>query len=150
MELILWRHAEAVEGPFDLQRALTRKGEKQADRMAAFLKSHLPDHTRILVSPAVRTQQTAQMLTHDFTTEPRIAPSARPQDLLSAANWPDGDGCVLLVGHQPTLAQVAAQLLTGSPQAFSIKKGAIWWFSNAPRDDRPRTLLRLVMSPDLL
>jgi phosphohistidine phosphatase len=150
MELILWRHAEAVEGPFDLQRALTRKGEKQAEKMAAFLKSHLPEHTRILVSPARRTQQTVQALTRDFITEPRLAPDARPQDLLTAAGWPYDEGCVLLVGHQPTLGQVAAQLLTDSPQAFSIKKGAIWWFSNAQRDDRPRTLLRLVMSPDLL
>ena len=150
MELILWRHAEAEDGPIDLQRALTRKGESQAERMAAFLRKHLPGNARILVSPALRTRQTAQALTREFVIEPRLAPAARPQDLLTAADWPHGEGCVLLVGHQPTLGEVAAQLLTDSPQAFSIKKGAIWWFSNAPRDDRPRTLLRLVMSPDLL
>lgn len=150
MELILWRHAEAGEGLDDLRRTLTRKGEKQAEKMAAFLKSHLPEHTRILVSPAVRTRQTAEALTHAFTIEPRLAPNADPQALLSAAEWPHGEGCVLLVGHQPTLGQVAARLLTGSPQDFSVKKGAIWWFSNTPRDERPRTLLRMVMSADLL
>ena len=41
MDLILWRHAEAQDpedGMDDLARALTRRGEKQAARMAAWLE----------------------------------------------------------------------------------------------------------------
>ncbi|HCL86559.1 MAG TPA: histidine phosphatase family protein, partial [Comamonadaceae bacterium] len=44
MDLILWRHAEAIEardGEDDLQRALTPRGEKQAARMAAWLDRQL-------------------------------------------------------------------------------------------------------------
>ena len=37
MDLILWRHADAEDGSPDLRRALTRKGEKQAEHMAAWL-----------------------------------------------------------------------------------------------------------------
>ena len=40
MDLIFWRHAEAEnrrEGQDDLERALTHKGERQAQRMAAWL-----------------------------------------------------------------------------------------------------------------
>ena len=40
MDLILWRHAEAVEGVVeggDMDRSLTSRGEKQAARMAAWL-----------------------------------------------------------------------------------------------------------------
>ena len=69
MDLILWRHAQAVmledEGAMvsfdlarDLARPLTPKGERQAVRMAEWLNQRLPDTTRILVSPARRTQQT--------------------------------------------------------------------------------------------
>ena len=62
MDLILWRHAEAhviKEGQSDLERTLTTKGERQAQRMAEWLNQRLAHSTRILVSPAVRTQQTA-------------------------------------------------------------------------------------------
>jgi phosphohistidine phosphatase, SixA len=42
MELILWRHAEAEDGSPDLERELTGKGHKQAEKMAAFLRPRLP------------------------------------------------------------------------------------------------------------
>ena len=55
MDLILWRHAEALdlrELDNDLDRSLTGKGERQAQRMAQWLNRQLPDSTRVLVSPA--------------------------------------------------------------------------------------------------
>ena len=42
MELILWRHAEAEDGVPDGERALTKKGRKQARAVAAWLKPHSP------------------------------------------------------------------------------------------------------------
>lgn len=150
MELILWRHAEAEDGPPDMERALTPKGEKQAERMAAFLHSRLPHGTRILASPALRTQQTVQALTKHYTTEPAIAPGASPASVLRSAGWPDAGGCVLLVGHQPTLGGVAAHLLYGGRSSLSVKKGAVWWLARRERDDAEQTTLRLVIAPDQL
>jgi len=150
MELILWRHAEAEDGIPDMARQLTAKGAKQADKMAAFLRTRLPQDTRILVSPAKRAQQTAHALTKIFANEPAIAPGASPQAILKAANWLEGEGCVLIVGHQPALGEVAALLMTGKPEYWSIKKGAIWWFSRRQREESPETTLRLVIAPDLL
>ena len=69
MDLILWRHAEAHEntdGGDDLLRALTPRGEKQAARMAAWLDRQLPQGLRVLASPALRTEQTAQALGRKF------------------------------------------------------------------------------------
>jgi len=150
MELILWRHAEAEDGLSDMARPLTAKGAKQADKMAAFLRSRLPDGARILVSPAKRAQQTAQALSKNFTTAPAIAPGASPQAVLEAANWLEGEGCVLIVGHQPALGEIAALLLAGKPGYWSIKKGAVWWFSRRERGENSETVLRLVIAPDLL
>ena len=150
MELILWRHAEAEDGLADMARQLTARGAKQADKMADFLRPRLPDDTRILVSPAKRTQQTALALSKNFTTENAIAPGASPQAILKAAGWPEGDGCVLIVGHQPALGEVAALLMAGKPQYWSIKKGAVWWFSRRERAENSETVLRLVIAPDLL
>ncbi len=148
MELILWRHAEAEEGTPDHSRALTEKGIKQAAKIAAFLHQHLPRDTRILVSPATRTQQTVAAFTDHFTLAPTISPGASAEAVLRAARWPDAGGTVLIVGHQPTLGEVAASLLGCDGSSFSIKKGALWWFSK--RDGSSQTGLRLVISPDFL
>ena len=148
MDLILWRHAEAEDGPPDLARALTEKGRKQAAKMAAFLHRHIPSDTRILVSPAVRTQQTVAPLTATFTTVPAIAPGASVHAVLQAARWPDAGGTVLVVGHQPTLGAVAAQLLGCEDQALRIKKSGLWWISR--HEDTTEVTLHLVMTPEFL
>lgn len=146
MELILWRHAEAEDGVPDIGRALTPKGHKQAAKMAEFLLPRLPEGARIVVSPAKRTQQTASALGKSFHTVDAIAPGASPHDLIKAAGWPEGTGCVLLVGHQPSLGAVAAMLLAGQEQYWSVKKGAVWWLSRRERDNE--TVLRLVIAPE--
>ena len=147
MQLILWRHAEAVDDIPDSARRLTGKGEKQAEKMAVFLSSHLPPAVRILVSPAKRAQQTALALTKDFIIEPNIAPGASPEAILHAAGWPDEKGSVLIFGHQPTLGEVAALLLTDTPTAFSIKKGAVWWINCHSRE---HATLLLAIAPNFL
>ena len=52
MELILWRHAEAEDGVPDLERRLTKRGERQAEKMAAWLKPMLTADWLIVASPA--------------------------------------------------------------------------------------------------
>ena len=59
MDLILWRHADAVDSTPDLARQLTIKGRRQAKDMAGWLRARLPKQTRIIVSPAQRARQTA-------------------------------------------------------------------------------------------
>jgi phosphohistidine phosphatase len=146
MELILWRHAEAEDGVPDMKRRLTAKGEKQAEKMAAFLRPRLPQDTRILVSPSTRTQQTARALTKHFETIQGIGPGVDQQSVLKAAGWPDGEGSVLVVGHQPYLGEIAALLMTDGETSFNVKKGAVWWFSRHDHE----TILRLAIAPDLL
>jgi phosphohistidine phosphatase len=146
MELILWRHAEAEDGMPDSARQLTHKGEKQAAKMAAFLHARMPAGSRILVSPTKRTQQTALALAGNFETEPEIAPGAAPRALLKAAGWPEENGCVLVVGHQPALGEVAAHLMGCPGAGFNIKKGAVWWF----RSRNGEADLRLAIAPDSL
>ena len=150
MDLILWRHAEAVDGYPDHERRLTNKGLQQADLMAAFLSPRLPSHTRIFVSPALRAQQTASALTKKFTTESSLDTHTSPQAVLSACGWPASKEATLLVGHQPWIGQVAAMLLTGTPDYWSVKKGSIWWISHREREDEHSTILRLVISPEHL
>jgi phosphohistidine phosphatase len=146
MELILWRHAEAEDGLDDAKRILTKRGRKQAERVARWLRPRLEGDWRILVSPAERTLQTAKPLDRDFEVEEAVGTSATAAQLLRAARWPRGGENVLVVGHQPTLGQVVAQILDASGGEFSIRKGALWWL--AARDGG-EVLVKAVLGPEL-
>ena len=147
MDLILWRHADAEEGADDAARRLTPKGLKQAARMAAWLDERAPKNAHMLVSPAVRAQQTAEALARDSKTSEQINTGAQAAELLKAAGWPGAYGTVIVVGHQPTLGAAAALALTGKAAPWRMKKGGIWWMSN---DDDGKAFVRAVMTPDLL
>ncbi len=151
MDLILWRHADAFDpepGESDLQRALSPKGHKQARRMAEWLTSQLPEGCRILASPALRTQQTAEALGRKFKVVPELAPGCDAEDVLQAANWPNAKEPVLVVGHQPTLGQVAALLLSGQPQDWEVKKANAWWLVQRDPNDPYSLYLKAVLGPD--
>ena len=146
MDLILWRHADAEDGTPDAERKLTPKGEKQAKRVADWLKEHLPDDYVVLASPARRTRQTAQALTKKLQTVEDVGTGASPGGVLKAAGWPERSGFVVVVGHQPTLGQAIALALTGKEDGWSLRKGALWWLRS--RDDD--VVVRAVIGPDLL
>lgn len=149
MELILWRHAEAEDGVPDSERKLTDKGRKQAKTMAEWLKPRLPKNTLILVSPTARTQQTAAALDDDFKIIEEIGPGASAKAILMAAGWPDNEGAVIVVGHQPTLGEVAALILSGETPSWNIRKGAAWWFTHKKKDGVEEIFLRAAISPDI-
>lgn len=157
MDLILWRHAEAHparEDQPDLERALTPKGERQAQRMAEWLNARLAHSTRVLCSPAVRCRQTVAALDRSFKVVAELAPEGSVEQVLTAARWPRGPEPVLIVGHQPTLGLVASSLLTGEPMSWSVKKAAVWWLRLREREDEDGAALRLILqavqSPDCL
>lgn len=145
MELILWRHAEAEEGAPDAVRRLTRKGERQAEKMAAWLKPRIQKPTRVLVSPAVRARQTAEALSSEFEIVKDIGVGTSARRLLQVTGWPNAEGTVIVVGHQPTLGRLAAFLLAGMELDWHIKKGAVWWLQTPGGEAEP--LLRAVLTP---
>lgn len=151
VDLILWRHAEAEEEGADLTRRLTRKGEKHAARVAAWLLQRLPSKFAVLSSPAERAQRTAAALGARFEARRTLGPGASASDVLVAADWPAGRRAVaVVIGHQPTIGRTAALLLSGIEQDWSVKKAALWWLSTRVRDGDARVVVRAVAAPDLL
>ena len=156
MELILWRHAEAEIGEPDVGRLLTAKGHKQALKMAEWLDASLPDSCRILASPAARAMQTAEALGRKFKIVPDLGPDCSVDQVLAAANWPNSRDPVLVIGHQPSLGQIAARLISGSDQEWTIRKANVWWIVRREYDEGPDGsngtdhYLRAVMTPELV
>lgn len=149
MELILWRHADAQPGDPDLARPLTAKGRRQAKAMARWLNNHLPKDARIIASPSARTRQTAEALKRDYAMADGLAPDRSAQEMLAAAGWPDAEGTVVLVGHNPAIARLAALLLNGAETELTIRKGAAWWFTSRVREGESGVVLKAAMSPGM-
>ena len=150
MDLILWRHADAAPGSRDLERKLTAKGRKQAQRVAAWLTAKLPGRYVTLASPARRARETADALGTRYKIVERLAPGAAPGDILEVCGWPSHKGAVVVVGHQPDLGRVAAQLISGAKGDWSVKKGGLWWLSNREREGESQVVVRAVLAPDLI
>jgi phosphohistidine phosphatase len=154
MDLLLWRHAEALDAsedqPEDMLRPLSPRGNKQAQRMAKWLDQHLPEGVRILSSPALRCESTVAALRRKYKLCPELAPDGDAQAVIDLAQWPEARTPVLIVGHQPTLGLVAAQLLGMQAHGLSVRKGSVWWLSNRIRLDSHSTVLHCVQSPDMI
>jgi phosphohistidine phosphatase len=153
MDLILWRHAEAIDLELvgdDMARYLTPRGEKQAARMAEWLDRQMPGGAKVFASPAVRAEQTARALGRKFKINAALAPLATPEQLLELVQWPQAKGCVLVVGHQPVLGQVIARLLGLQDSDCAVKKGALWWLRHRERDETGHNVVVTVQSPEVL
>lgn len=153
MDLILWRHAEAVdlaEGQSDLERELTPRGRKQAARIADWLDARLPGRVRVLSSPARRAVQTAKTFGRKFALCPELAPNGTESELLALAGWPDARRPLLIVGHQPTLGQALAKLLGIEAGETPVRKGAIWWLRGRVRAGVLQTVVIAVQGPEML
>jgi phosphohistidine phosphatase len=150
MDLIVWRHAEAEDGMPDLERKLTAKGRKQAERVAQWLLQRLPARFAVIASPAARALQTAEALGVPIKTDKTLAPGATPAAIIQACGWPDYKSATVIVGHQPDLGKLVGQLVGDAATNFSIRKGGLWWISNRVRDEKDQVVVRAVVSPDLL
>jgi phosphohistidine phosphatase len=148
MELLLWRHAEALDGSPDRARKLSPQGKKQAEKMADWLRGHGPENLRLLVSPAVRTRQTAEFFQEEMEICEALSIDAKRADILSIIKNQDAQTPLLLVGHQPLLGRIAAQLMKDGTKEDDtealehFKKGALWWLRGKP--NAPMTLWKIV------
>jgi phosphohistidine phosphatase len=131
-QLWLLRHAEAEPHGTrsDAERRLTARGEDQA-RAAGIAVARLePDFDDVLFSPKARARQTAELAAEGWTAEQRSRLRAHPplaggfdaqaaRDALAAI---PADGRLLLVGHEPDLSRVVADLTGG---IADLKKGGV-------------------------
>ena len=119
--LYLFRHGRAeAQATSDAARALTDEGRAQVqDVVARFQASELPLQ-RILCSPYLRAQQTAELLADAFAgvqveTFALLSPETSPRQLLQALAELDGTA-IALVGHNPLLSNLLSLMVAGHTQ----------------------------------
>lgn len=150
MQIILWRHAEAMNGVDDLARELTDKGHKQAAKIANELRKRLPESYTLWVSEAKRSQQTAAYLKVKQVIRSEINPEAQPQLIAKLLTQCVDEETIVIVGHQPWIGQLCAFLLNQNwydVPYWSVKKGAFWWFQAYPSNGVMLSKLKTMLSP---
>jgi len=152
--LIIWRHAEAEaqsESRHDSDRALTKRGHKDAAKVAKWLHKHMPDQVDLLCSPAQRCLQTAQAL-HDLNhAEIKIADflsvdSNVARIIKDISNLSDTQ-TILMVGHQPNLGWLISKFLGANESACTVKKGAVWWLKQRKVGHSSHYYIHAVIQP---
>ena len=152
-EIIFWRHAEAheaSEGQDDLDRKLTVKGQRQAERVAFWLDRNLPQGCRVFASPAKRSIQTVRCLSRKNKTLAELSPSARPEEVLAAVGWGVQTEPIVIVGHQPWIGECIHWLLMDATAPLTVRKGAVWWLQLRERGGVKDVIIRAVATPELL
>ncbi len=120
MVIYLVQHAEAKREEEDPARDLTAKGRRDVQKVAEYLgRLNLP-LSRILHSGKTRAASTAGLLAASLhpargvAADEGLAPLDNPE--IWAARLAVQSEDIMLVGHLPHLAKLAARLLTGDPQ----------------------------------
>lgn len=161
MDLYLVRHAAAADDvtrwPDDRDRPLTPEGEKRFRRAARGLGTLVPSVDVMLSSPFRRAWQTAELLEqeahwpHPVASEALESGSA-PAAVLQALQEYATRSSVVLVGHEPTMHEVASYLLTAdaSHARLEFRKGSVARLE-VPDGLRPGSaLLRWLLTPKVL
>lgn len=141
-DLFLIRHAKAESaGETDQSRALSAIGKEQCHQLQLQFAKPLARLDSVVVSPAVRTQQTWQLVSEGLTvpatlTEPLVY-EATPGTLLTVVQNLSGERACL-VGHNPGIARLSTILVNAlSPseqtQLAAMGTGCLVWL----RSDEP-------------
>ena len=124
MKLYILRHADAdTEASSDAARELSEKGREQAKKVAHFCALHGIRPEVVFSSPLTRAQQTAKPVAKELgieiTTASWLACGATPAEILAQLAPLKNVSSVILVGHQPDLGELIANL-TGMEHDGSI------------------------------
>ena len=134
LELYLIRHGVAEERgkdwPDDSKRPLTPDGIARLRKVARGLNAVDIAFDQIVTSPLVRTRQTADVFAEELKSKPPIAtsdalaPAGTPAAVIQEITKHVRKARVALVGHEPNLGELAAQLI-GARNPLEFKKGGI-------------------------
>ena len=134
MNLYLVRHCEAlpIGGAIlrDAERPLSAPGEHDAALIGRFLAMAEPTAHQVLCSPLVRARRSAEILAAQLPARPPVVPlkvlepGIVRRDLLAEVSA-RGDGSLILVAHQPDLAELLTWLVADGEMDVAFPTGAV-------------------------
>jgi phosphohistidine phosphatase len=119
--LLLLRHAKAAphDPARDHDRALVARGQADAKRMGEFIAGEKPAVEAVVHSGARRARETALIAAAELPkgipvlTEPRLYEATAMGFIAALRDLPNDKRTILVVGHNPSLAEAALRLASG-------------------------------------
>jgi phosphohistidine phosphatase len=159
LELYLIRHGVAAERgkdwPDDSKRPLTPDGIARLRKSARGLNAIGVGFDQIVTSPLVRTRQTADVIAEELKEHPPIAtsdslaPAGSSAAVVQEITRHVRKARVALVGHEPNLGELAAQLI-GARTPLEFKKGGICRIDFDMLPPKGGGILRWFLTPKML
>jgi phosphohistidine phosphatase len=161
MRLYIVRHAIAVPhgtpGVAEDDRPLTKEGIRKMNEAAHGLRALgcIPDV--ILTSPLPRAKQTADILVQFLGKQipleliDALGPSGAHPDVYKEIRRHEKAESVMLVGHQPSLGEIAGEIAWGSPEHYvELKKGGACAIEVEGLTPVPRGSMLWLVTPSIL
>ncbi len=161
MLLVIVRHAIAVphgtKGATEEERPLTEEGIEKMNKAARGLKGLDIQPDIILTSPLVRARQTAEIVRKALggkvllETCDALSPAGNRGDVYQALQQRSNLASVVIVGHQPSLGEIAGEIAWGSKEHYvELKKGGACCLEIENLQPTPRGVLLWLATPALL
>jgi len=158
MEVYILRHGIAEQvGPngSDADRALTPKGRQKLRRVLRLVRAAGVRPSIVLTSPLLRAVQTAEVAAeifayqHELVQTPALLPTVSPKDVWQELRVRKNQQAPLLVGHEPSLSQIAAYLLGTPDLRIELKKAGLVRVDLEKFGPAPSGILKWVLAPKL-
>jgi len=161
MRLYIVRHAIAVPhgspGVVEDDRPLTPEGIKKMEEASAGLRKLGVAPDVVLSSPLPRARQTAEIVLKGIKSKspletiPSLAPGGRKSDVYKEIRVHKEAEAVMLVGHQPSLGEIAGEIAWGSAECYiELKKGGACAIELEELSPLPRGTLLWLLTPSIL
>lgn len=151
MQVYLLRHGVAEDnrsGLSDADRRLTEDGRRKLRQTLGTASGAAVQPTLILTSPLKRAIETAEIAQQalrykgELEQTEALAPNASVEEAWREIRNHSNESAILLVGHNPLFADLAAYLLGARDLHIDVKKGSIVRIDFETLSSQPKGILR--------
>ena len=161
MKLYIVRHGIALPhgspGVAEDERPLTKEGIKKMQQAAEGLRAIDCVPEAILSSPLPRARQTAEIVLAALGKQvplieiDALAPTGNRQDVYREIRKRQNSQSLMLVGHQPSLGEIAGEIAWGSAERYvELKKGGVCALEIDAATLSPRGTMLWLLTPSIL
>ena len=159
MNVFVLRHGEAgthITMPSkDSERPLTESGRDDIESVATSLRNLRVGFDRIVTSPLKRAKETAEIVANAYEENApkleiweELRPEGSRQEAIQRLSRLRQDADVLLVGHEPFLSSLVAEMISGSASTrITLKKGGVAKVQILSFAPKPSGELRWLLTP---
>ena len=160
VDLFIARHGEAgrslPNAQKDTERPLTADGRREAETIGAFVENIGIRFDEVISSPLRRSKETAEaVIKHQkkklkLQLWEELKPEGEREAMLARLAAIGHDSKVLLVGHEPYLSALIADMIGSSSGAVILKKGGVARVRVTTFSPQTKGELRWLLSPRVL